>query len=69
MGAEDIGENKETIIVLDYLVTAYQLVSLAALRSLSEFNKKSKIEAVVEGAPVRVCVGHIKKIREKLELL
>ena len=66
---ESVVENKEMIVVLDYLVTAYQLVSLSALRSLSEFNRKSKIEAVVEGNPVKVTVGHVRKIREKLELL
>lgn len=50
-------------MLLDYLLTTYQLIELASLKDLGEFNRKSKIEAIVEGNPTRVGYGHLKAVR------
>ena len=67
--ATELPANKEKVIILSYMVTTYQLLSLAALRDLQAFNQKSCIEAIVEGNPVKITLNHVKMIKEKLELL
>lgn len=62
-------EMREELILLDYLLTTYQLIELASLKDLTEFHRKSKIEAIVEGNPTRVGFGHLKAVREKMAKL
>jgi hypothetical protein len=57
---------QEELILLDFIVTTYQLIELAALKDIGEFHRKSKIEAIVEGNPTRIGMGHLKAIKEKM---
>ena len=47
----DVTGWKEEVIVLDYLVTLRQLISLLQNNDIEGFHNKSKIEAIVEGSP------------------
>lgn len=42
------------MIILDYLITLKQLSGLLAKNDMELFHRKSKIEAIVEGAPSKV---------------
>lgn len=63
---DQISDVREELVLLDYLVTTYQLVELSALKDIAEFHRKSKIEAIVEGNPTRITASHLKAVREKL---
>lgn len=54
---EDLDSSKEKVIILDYLITLRQLVTLLSKDNLELFHTKSKIEAIVEGAPAKVITG------------
>ena len=47
----ELEEVKDEVIVLDYLVTLRQLIALMQNNGLEGFHTKSKMEAIVEGAP------------------
>lgn len=47
-------EWKDEVIALDYLVTLRQLIGIVQNNDLEGFHSKSKIEAIVEGAPSKV---------------
>ena len=69
---EELPKNIENnVILLDYLVTYFQLTALI----LDEFNQpeqfaeKSKIEQIADGMPVRLSFGHYLEIKNKIHLL
>lgn len=66
---EQIIEVREELVLLDYLITTYQLVELSALKDIAEFHRKSKIEAIVEGNPTRITMNHLKAIKDKMSKL
>lgn len=56
--------------MLDYLVTLRQLVSLLQNGDIEGFHNKSKIEAIVEGAPSKnITQEHMNAIRSKLRAI
>lgn len=58
------------MIILDYLITLRQLSSLLAKNDLEMFNNKSKIEAIVEGAPAKLITeDHMRAITAKLKAI
>jgi len=60
--AEDAPSHQEYIILIDYLVTTYQLVQLAARGDICEFSRKSKIDAIMESHPTIVNYSHFKAV-------
>ena len=65
---ENIEELSQQTIVLDYLITAYQLFELVRTGENYEvFARKSKIEEIVEGQPNRVTMTHFSKICTKFQ--
>ena len=67
---EDIDLVKEEVIVLDYLVTLRQLVTLLQNNSLEGFHHKSKMEAIVDGAPSKnITKEHVRAISAKLRAI
>lgn len=59
--------SKETII-LDYLITAYQLFELIKEgENYDLFSQKSKIEKIMERQPNRVTMNHFNKICKKFD--
>ena len=63
-------EWKDEVIVLDYLVTLRQLIGIVQNNDLEGFHSKSKIEAIVEGAPSKVITEeHLNAIRTKLKAI
>ena len=66
----EVDEVKEEVIVLDYLVTLRQLISLLQNNGLEGFHSKSKMEAIVEGAPSKnITKEHIRAISAKLRMI
>lgn len=58
------------MIILDYLITLRQLAGLLAKEDIELFHTKSKIEAIVEGAPAKVITGeHLRAISAKMSLI
>ncbi len=67
---EEIGEWKDEVIVLDYLVTLRQLISLLQGNDMEGFHSKSKIETIVEGSPSKtITVEHLNAIKAKLKAI
>lgn len=66
---DDAPSCKDEIILVDYLITTYQLIQLVARGDIKEFSKKSKIETIVEGQPAAINYSHLKAVEEKLLLL
>ena len=67
---EDIEMVKEEVIVLDYLVTLRQLVTLLQNNGLEGFHNKSKMEAIVDGAPSKnITREHVRAISAKLKAI
>lgn len=67
---EDIEMIKEEVIVLDYLVTLRQLVTLLQNNGLEGFHNKSKMEAIVDGAPSKnITREHVRAISAKLKAI
>jgi len=64
--AEDAPSHQEYIILIDYLVTTYQLVQLAAQGDICEFSRKSKIDTIMENQSTVVNYSHFKAIEDKL---
>lgn len=65
--ADNIGTHTGEIIVLDYLVTTYQLLGLIKDKEdYARFARKSKIEEIVEGSPTNITANHFQKILEKI---
>jgi hypothetical protein len=66
----EIGEIQQRVIILDYLITLRQLSSLLAKNDIQLFHAKSKIEAIVEGAPAKVITSeHLNAITSKLKAI
>lgn len=69
-GEDDIGEWKDEVIVLDYMVTLRQLVGLLQANDIEGFHNKSKIETIVEGSPSKtITQEHLSAIRAKLKAI
>jgi hypothetical protein len=67
---EEPEEWKDEVIVLDYLVTLRQLIAILQNNDLEGFHSKSKIEAIVEGAPSKtITEEHLNAIRSKLRAI
>lgn len=67
---EDMDVIKEEVIVLDYLVTLRQLVTLLQNNTLDGFHSKSKMEAIVDGAPSKnITKEHVRAISAKLRAI
>lgn len=62
MCPDDAPIQKDYIILVDYLITTYQLVQLTSRNDLKEFSKKSKIETIVEGQPASINYSHFKAV-------
>lgn len=70
IGSDNIGSFTQETIILDYLITAYQLFELIKDGENYElFARKSKIEEIVEGQPNRVTMDHYNKICKKFDEL
>ena len=68
--ATNLEERKEKVIILDYLITLRQLASLLSKDNLELFHNKSKIEAIVEGAPAKVITNeHVRAISAKMRAI
>lgn len=66
----ELESNKEKVIILDYLITLKQLAGLLAKDDIELFHSKSKIEAIVEGAPAKVITGeHVRAISAKMRAI
>jgi len=63
---EDAPSHQEYIILIDCLVTTYQLVQLAARDDICEFSRKSKIDTIMENYPTVANYSHFKSIEDKL---
>ena len=58
------------MIVLDYLVTLRQLLSILQNNELEGFHIKSKIETIVEGTPSKqITEEHLNAIKSKLKAI
>ncbi len=67
---DDVEVIKEEVIVLDYLVTLRQLISLLQNNGLEGFYNKSKMEAIVDGAPSKnITKEHVRAISAKLRAI
>jgi predicted transcriptional regulator len=67
---EDMDMIKEEVIVLDYLVTLRQLITLLQNNGLEGFHTKSKMEAIVDGAPSKnITKEHVRAISAKLRAI
>lgn len=67
---KDLEECQEKVIILDYLITLRQLSGLLAKNDIEMFHGKSKIEAIVEGAPAKVITDeHLRAISAKLKAI
>jgi hypothetical protein len=67
---EKIDMVQQKVIILDYLITLRQLSNLLGKNDIEMFHEKSKIEAIVEGAPVKVITeDHLKAISSKLKAI
>ncbi|CAD8046461.1 unnamed protein product [Paramecium sonneborni] len=62
------GELEKEVVLLDYLVTYFQLslLILDTFNKPTEFAQKSKIEHIAEGSPVRLTFGHFLEIKNKI---
>ena len=61
---------REEVILLDYLITLKQLLSLDEKASLDDFHRKSKIEDIVEGKPTsNITKEHIGAINTKIKAM
>jgi hypothetical protein len=64
-----IEDSQQWVIVLDYLITLKQLSNLLGKNNYELFHEKSKIEAIVEGAPAKVITDdHMRAITSKLKV-
>lgn len=68
--SKDLEECQEKVIILDYLITLRQLSGLLAKNDIEMFHGKSKIEAIVEGAPAKhITDDHLRAITAKLKAI
>lgn len=51
--SDDLASDQEKVVILDYLITLKQLGNLMQKNDIEIFHGKSKIEAIVEGAPAK----------------
>lgn len=67
---ELVGQTQQKVIVLDYLITLKQLTNLLEKNDIEMFHEKSKIEAIVEGAPAKhITPQHVRAISAKLKAI
>lgn len=67
---DELNEGKEKVIILDYLITLRQLGNLLEKDDIEIFHEKSKIEAIVEGAPAKnITNEHFRAISAKLKAI
>lgn len=65
----NVASRDEKIILLDYLITLKQLLTIDSTKDLEYFHQKSQIEAIVEGRPARnITEEHVEAIVNKLRV-
>lgn len=62
----EIGKYEKDVVILDYLITAKQLLEmLADGENYEKFSRKSKIEEIVEGTTASITVDLYQKIVQR----